>query len=108
MNDVREMELLEFVRKELSFHSLDLDTSLTTGKESTVQEDVIDLIERYAEQFGVDCSNLNWSKYFPQVGIPFLPNAMLPKFLKTDHNKPKPLTPRMLVESAKVGKWLYD
>lgn len=102
------MEVLSFVRKELSAKNLDLDTSLTTGKEATVQEDIVGMIEAYAELFHVDCSSLNWHKYFPQVGIPFLPNFILPKSLKTDHSKPAPLTVRMLVESAKTGRWLYD
>lgn len=103
-----ELDIVNFARKELSAPGLDVDTSLTTGKEATVIEDLIEMVEKYSKTFNVDCSTLNWQKYVPNAGIPFLPNTILPKFLKTDHHEPAPLTINMLIESAKAGRWLYD
>ncbi len=45
--------------------------------------------------------------YFPATGIPFLPNAILPKYLRTGHHQPEPLTVQMLIDSAEAGVWLY-
>lgn len=103
-----EQDVAEFVRRELRAPNLDLDTSLTTGNEATVFEDILEMVEKFSEVFNVDCLSINWRKYFPNTGIPFLPNAILPKFLKTDHHEPAPFTISMLIESAKAGRWLYD
>ncbi|AML58882.1 hypothetical protein AXX16_3186 [Serratia rubidaea] len=51
---------------------------------------------------------MQWNNYFPQAGIPFIPNCLLPKHMQTDHNDPLPLTINMLIASAKAGRWLYD
>ncbi|MCL2891910.1 DUF1493 family protein [Brenneria tiliae] len=108
MNGDKTIEILDFVRKELSAHDLELDTSLTTGKEATLEEDVLEMMEKYSERFKVDCSNLDWVRYFPREGIPFIPNFLLPERFRTDRHVPQSLTVRMLVESEKVGHWLYD
>ncbi|MGQ3906475.1 DUF1493 family protein [Mixta calida] len=108
MNDDKENEILQFVRQELSAHELGIDDSLTSGRSMTVFEDVFDMMERFSERFAVDCSDINWFKYYPRVGIPFLPNFLLPEKLKTDRSQPARFTVRMLAESAKAGRWLYD
>jgi len=100
--------VLQFVRDELRCPDLDIDSSLSTGKYLTVLEDVYDLVDKYVEVFGVDCSAMNWRKYFPILILPFLPNRILPKFMRSDRHKASPFTPRMLAESAKAGRWLYD
>jgi len=48
-----------------------------------------------------------FNRYFPNAGILFLPNAILPRYLKTDHHVPEPLTVSMLIESAEAGRWLF-
>ncbi|GLR09103.1 hypothetical protein COO59_02740 [Mixta theicola] len=108
MNDDKEIEILQFVRKELGAHELGIDDSLTSGRSMTVFEDVFSMMERFSERFAVDCSGINWFKYYPRVGIPFLPNFLLPERMKTDHSPPARLTVKMLVESAKAGRWLYN
>lgn len=108
MNDDKEIEILQFVRQELGAHELSMDDSLTSGRSMTVFEDVFSMMERFSEHFAVDCSDINWFKYYPRVGIPFLPNFLLPEKLKTDRSRPVPLTVKMLAESAKAGQWLYD
>ncbi|MGV3345035.1 DUF1493 family protein [Enterobacteriaceae bacterium LUAb1] len=99
--------ILQFVRNELCCSQLELDSSINIGEHQTIPEDVYDLIDSYAEKFNVDCSKICWRRYFPQVVLPFLPNYILPRFMQSDRNKPELFTIRMLVESAKVGHWIY-
>ena len=108
MSDDKEMEILQFVKEELGAPDLGINDSLTSGRSMTVFEDVFTMMGRFSARFGVDCSGINWFKYYPRVGIPFLPNFLLPERLKTDHAFPAPLTVKMLAESAKAGRWLYD
>ncbi|QKJ86023.1 DUF1493 family protein [Paramixta manurensis] len=100
--------VLEFARDELRCKDLDIDSSLSTGEFLTVREDVYELLDKYAEVFNVDCSSINWRKYFPIQILPFLPNGILPNRLRSDRHKASPLTIKMLIESAKAGRWLYD
>jgi len=108
MNGDKESEILQFVREELSANRLGVDDSLTSGSSMTVFEDVFAMMERFSERYGVDCSGIDWLKYYPRAGIPFLPNFLLPARLKTDHTPPVPLTVRMLIESERAGRWIYD
>ncbi|WP_268745066.1 DUF1493 family protein [Erwinia mallotivora] len=81
---------------------------LSTGKYLTVREDVYELVDKYVEVFRVDCSTINWRRYFPILILPFLPNCIMPARLRSDRHKPEPFTVGMLIESAKAGRWLYD
>lgn len=83
------------------------DVSLSTGKELVLPEDAYDFMVEYAEKLGVDLTHFEFRKYFPNEGIRFLPNAILPKYMRTDHHEPAALTVRMLIESAEAGRWLF-
>jgi len=83
------------------------DASISTGKRSVLLEDATDFLEEYAERLNVDMSDFYFNKYFPNEGIRFLPNAILPRYLKTDHHAPEPLTVDMLIDSANAGRWLF-
>jgi hypothetical protein len=100
--------VLEFVKNELRCNELDINSSLSTGRHLTVREDVYDLVDKYADVFGVDCSCINWRRYFPIHILPFLPNRILPERLRSDRHQPEPFTVKMLVESAKAGRWLFN
>lgn len=100
--------VLKFVRNELRCEELDIDSSLSSGRHLTVREDIYELVDKYVEVFGVDCSSINWRRYFPILILPFIPNCLLPARLRSDRHKPQPFTVRMLVESAKAGRWIYD
>ena len=108
MNGDKEAEILQFVRDELSANSLGIDDSLASGNSMTVFEDVFAMMERFSGRYGVECSSIDWLKYYPPVGIACLPNFLLPAKLKTDRTLPVPLTIRMLIESERAGRWLYD
>lgn len=51
--------------------------------------DAYDLLERFAEKFGITPSDINFAHYFPDYGEP--------------HD---PLTIQLLIDSAQAGKWL--
>lgn len=89
------------------FWEMKEETSLSTGDEPVLPEDASDFFDEYFETFGIEYSGFNFRKYFPNEGIRFLPNAILPDYLKTDHHQPEPLTVQMLISSADAGKWLY-
>ncbi|WP_017349137.1 DUF1493 family protein [Pantoea sp. A4] len=100
--------VLKFVRDELRCKELEIDSSLSSGEFLTVREDVYELVDKYAEVFDVDCSAINWRRYFPILTLPFLPNVILPERLRSDRHEPEAFTVGMLIESAKAGRWIYD
>ncbi|UNK27129.1 DUF1493 family protein [Serratia plymuthica] len=88
--------------------TIDENFPINVGEYPIDSEDADELLVAFAEKFHVDFKSMEWNDYFPRVGIPFIPNCLLPKYLQTDHNNPKPLTIAMLIDSAKAGRWLYD
>ncbi|PWC09533.1 DUF1493 family protein [Brenneria corticis] len=84
------------------------EASLSTGKKCVLPEDATDFLQEYAEKLHVDMTGFNFRRYFPNEGIRFLPNAILPRYLQTDHHAPEPMTIQMLIASAEAGRWLYD
>jgi len=83
------------------------ETSISTGNKSVLPEDAAEFLEEYRETLGVDMSGFNFNRCFPNAGIRFLPNATLPRYLRTDRHVPEPLTVNMLIESAEAGRWLF-
>jgi len=62
-----------------------------------VYEDNVELLNEYFEHWNVDHANFNILEYFN------------PEFLGSKEPDPhKPLTIKMLIESAIAGYWLYD
>lgn len=104
------MNNADHVRALIKKHFWDMadEDSLSTGKKSVLPEDASGFLEEYAESLNVDMSNFNFRRYFPNEGIRFLPNAILPAYLRTDHHVSAPLTVNMLINSASAGRWLYD
>lgn len=83
------------------------DASLSTGQRGVLPEDAYDFIMEYSKSLNVDMTSFDFRKYFPNEGVRFLPNAILPKYMRTDRHKPETLTVKMLIESAEAGCWLY-
>lgn len=102
------MRQAEAVKRLIKKHFWDMseETSLSTGDEPVLPEDASEFFEEYFETLNIDSSGFDFRKYFPNEGIRFLPNSILPDYLKTDHHQPKPLTIRMLIDSADAGRWL--
>ena len=89
------------------FWEMPVGASLSTGKNGVLPEEADDFFKEYADSLKVDMSAFNFRKYFPSEGVRFLPNAMLPGFMRTDSHQPEPLTVQMLIVSAEAGRWLY-
>lgn len=83
------------------------DASLSSGKNSILPEEAGDFLVEYADSFRVDMTGFDFRKYFPNEGVRFLPNAILPKFMHTDSHQPEALTVQMLIHSAEAGRWIY-
>lgn len=75
-----------------------LDTELTKGGLDVIWEDAEDTLDYYFRNWNVKLNGFEIIYYFE------------PDFLgsKPPEKPLKPLTVRMLVESAKAGEWLYD
>jgi hypothetical protein len=69
-------------------------------------EECEDFLEAFFAKFSIDGRNFDLSDYYPWTGIPFIPRFLTPKKLR-QQKLAKPLTVRMLLESAKAGRWLY-
>lgn len=101
------MDHADGVRKlvEKHFWKMPDDVSLNTGKESVLPEDAMSFLEEYVEVMQVDMTDFHFNLYFPNAGIRFLPNAILPKYLRTERHSPQPLTVDMLIAAARNGRW---
>jgi len=84
-----------------------IDTSLTTGRYVWVWETGEEIMESYFQAFEVDTQGFNFLKYWPNEKS-MIPNFLLPKSLRVKEFEPAPLTLKMLADSARAGKWLYD
>ncbi|ERM07837.1 acyl carrier protein [Pantoea agglomerans Tx10] len=70
-------------------YKLELDTDLNNDFRMDPL-DAYELLERYAERFGINPETITFAEYFPE-----------------DFNAPHdPLTIRLLIESALAGRWL--
>lgn len=88
--------------------TLTLETSLSTGDYPWCWEDGEDILVEYFDKFHVDKGNFSFIKYWPNEGVFMLLNFLRSKDKKRKWTEPKPLTLKMLAESAKAGRWLYD
>lgn len=88
------------------FWEMQEEASLSTGKEPVLPEEALDFLDEYFESLSIDPSGFDFRRYFPNEGIWFLPNKILPEYMKTDHHQAEPLTVKMLIEAAEAGHWL--
>ncbi|PKH26624.1 hypothetical protein CIG19_02180 [Enterobacterales bacterium CwR94] len=84
-----------------------LDTSLSTGNHPWAVETGEEIMNDYFLRFNVFPLHFDLLKYWP-VEPGWIPNIFLPKFMQVRYVEPQKLTLRMLAESAKAGRWLYD
>ena len=83
-----------------------LDTSLSTGKYPWARETGDKIMNDYFKRFNVKSSEFEFLLYWPyEKGL--LPNFLRPLSQKVPEISLKPLTVRMLVESAKAGRWIF-
>ena len=85
---------------------LTLDTSLSTGQYPWARETGDEIMNDYFKRFNVESSQFEFLLYWTyEKGL--LPNFLRPLSQKVPYISPKPLTIRMMVESAKAGRWPF-
>lgn len=87
--------------------AVDLETSLSTGDHAWVVETGEEIMSDYFQRFDVLDTKFDLLKYWP-IEPGWIPNILLPKSMRVTYTEPQNLTLKMLAESAKAGKWLYD
>ncbi|NUU65107.1 DUF1493 family protein [Enterobacteriaceae bacterium BIT-l23] len=87
-----------FKRKEVE---LTPDTDFDTDLSMDVSE-AEDMMDEFFKSFDVDRGNFNINTYYPDTPFSWNP------FKKIEPIPVPDFTIRMLIESAKAGKWLYD
>ncbi|MCA8236277.1 DUF1493 family protein [Burkholderia cenocepacia] len=102
--------VIEFVRRKAGFsvasrgagvaENTDLDVDL--GFDAVEVEEVM---MAYSEEFNVDMNGFDIKKYYPEDDFSLL-DLINPFRKKVVHHVPD-LNVRMLIESAKAGRWLY-
>lgn len=107
---VKDNEVLEFFRGELSLAvtftfkpiPIELDTPLQGYAE---WDELPYAIEDFGDKYNVDVSVIDFEAYYPWER-----EAIYRKWFTKEPIKQvsKPLTVRMLAESARAGHWLYD
>ncbi|MFT4270839.1 MAG: DUF1493 family protein [Pantoea sp.] len=84
-----------------------METSLSTGDYPWERSAGDEIMKDYFSRFNVESESFDFVAYWPyEKGL--LPNLLRPKSQKVANTEPKPLTIRMLIESAKAGRWLYS
>lgn len=86
---------------------VNLETCLTTGEHPWLVETGEEIMQDYFSRFSVDKAGFSLLKYWP-VEPGWIPNCLLPAAMRVKYVAPAPLTLRMLAQSARAGKWLYD
>ncbi|KVP17677.1 hypothetical protein WJ85_09815 [Burkholderia ubonensis] len=105
-----ESRVIEFVRKKSGFsilsRSADIteNTDLDAGLDFDAAE-VEEMMLEYSAEFNVDVSGFDIKKYYPEDDFSFL-DLINPFKKKVIHRVPD-LNVRMLITSAKAGRWLY-
>jgi len=106
-----EKRVVKFIRKKSGFsvsfmvdeitENTDLDLDLNFD-DCEVEE----LMREYSVEFNVDMSRFDIKKYYPEDDSSFF-DLINPFKKKVIHRVPD-LNVRMLIASAKAGRWLYD
>ncbi|AOI71570.1 DUF1493 family protein [Burkholderia ubonensis] len=105
-----ESSVIEFVRKKSGFSVLSRAADITENSDLDADLDfdaaeVEEMMLEYSAEFNVDVSQFDIKKYYPEDDFSFL-DLINPFKKKVVHRVPD-LNVRMLITSAKAGRWLY-
>ncbi|OJA49084.1 DUF1493 family protein [Burkholderia ubonensis] len=105
-----ESRVIEFVRKKSGFSILSRAADITENTDLDADLDfdaaeVEEMMLEYSAEFNVDVSGFDIKKYYPEDDFSFL-DLINPFKKKVIHRVPD-LNVRMLIISAKAGRWLY-
>ncbi|WP_175836635.1 DUF1493 family protein [Burkholderia anthina] len=103
--------VIDFVKKKAGFSVTPRDAGITENTDLDVDLDfdaaeVEQVMREYSEEFNVDMSGFDIKKYYPEDDVSFL-DLLNPFRKKVVHQVPD-LNVRMLIASAKAGRWLYS
>ncbi|WP_269509628.1 DUF1493 family protein [Burkholderia sp. IMCC1007] len=103
--------VIDFVRRKVGFSVTPRGADITEDSDLDVDLDfdaaeVEELMREYSEEFNVDMSGFDIKKYYPEDSFSFL-DLLNPFRKKVVHQVPD-LNVRMLIASAKAGRWLYS
>ncbi|MDN7702886.1 DUF1493 family protein [Burkholderia semiarida] len=106
-----EKRVIEFVRKKSGLPISFVVDEITEGTDLDLDLsfddcEIEDLMREYSVKFNVDLSGFDIKKYYPEDDSSFL-DLINPFKKKVIHRVPD-LNVRMLIASAKAGRWLYD
>lgn len=95
-------QIIAFVEQQVGVGNIQPDDDLYK-KQHVSGDDWYELIEAYAKEFNVDCSNLLWYFHNCEEGLNFPGNL----FFKSPDEMVEyiPITPAMLLDFANKGKW---
>ncbi|WP_157648342.1 DUF1493 family protein [Burkholderia ubonensis] len=102
--------MIEFVRKKSGFSILSRAADITENTDLDADLDfdaaeVEEMMLEYSAEFNVDVSEFDIKRYYPEDDFSFL-DLINPFKKKVIHRVPD-LNVRMLITSAKAGRWLY-
>ncbi|KVC83413.1 DUF1493 family protein [Burkholderia ubonensis] len=105
-----ESRVIEFVRKKSGFSILSRAADITENTDLDADLDfdaaeVEEMMREYSAEFNIDVSEFDIKKYYPEDDFSFL-DLLNPFKKKVIHRVPD-LNVRMLITSAKAGRWLY-
>ncbi|WP_175885672.1 DUF1493 family protein [Burkholderia sp. BCC0044] len=103
--------VIDFVRRKAGFSVMPRGVSIAenTDLDADLGFDVAEVEEvmrEYSEEFNVDMSGFDIKKYYPEDDFSLL-DLINPFRKRVVHHVPD-LNVRMLIESAKAGRWLYN
>ncbi|WP_196774779.1 DUF1493 family protein [Burkholderia cepacia] len=102
--------MIEFVRKKSGFSILSRAADITENTDLDADlgfdaAEVEEMMLEYSAEFDVDMSGFDIKRYYPEDDFSFL-DLINPFKKKVIHRVPD-LNVRMLITSAKAGRWLY-
>ncbi|AYZ66392.1 DUF1493 family protein [Burkholderia multivorans] len=105
-----ESRVIEYVRKKSGFSVLSRAADITENTDLDTDLDfdaaeVEEMMREYSAEFNVDVSQFDIKKYYPEDDFSFL--DLINPFKKKVVHRVSDLNVRMLIASAKAGRWLY-
>ncbi|MBN3783384.1 DUF1493 family protein [Burkholderia sp. Ac-20345] len=104
-------QVIDFVRGKSGFYLLSGGRGITENTDLDVDlgfdaAEVEEVMKEYSEEFNVDMSGFDIKKYYPEDDSSLL--DLINPFKKRVIHRVPDLNVRMLIVSAKAGRWLFS
>ncbi|WP_175696568.1 DUF1493 family protein [Burkholderia ambifaria] len=102
--------VIDFVRRKSGFDLFSRGGGITENTDLDVDlgldaDEVEEMMKAYSAEFNVDISGFDIKKYYPEDDSSLL--DLINPFKKRDVHRVPDLNVRMLIVSAKAGRWLF-